>query len=234
MGAYDPRGREIARSVATVLQKAGVSLGVLTEGECADGNDVRAMGETPLFGELAKKNIAAFDRARVKKIITLSPHAFHAFKNDYPAFGGHYQVFHYTQLLAFAMGHLAFTDNPAPQQVTFHDPCYLGRHNGDYESPRMVLRAVPGIQLLEMERNRKNALCCGGGGGNFFTDILGGAAQSPARTRAMEAEGTGAQILAVACPQCAIMLEDAVKTAGVADRLQVREVTEVIGERLAV
>jgi len=233
VGAYDSRGQEIARSVAAVLKKAGISLGVLPEGECSDGNDVRAAGEVPLFEELAKKNIAAFDRAGVKKIVTLSPHAFHAFKNDYPALGGRFQVFHYTQLLAFAMGKLNFLNDAAPVRVTVHDPCYLGRHNKDYESPRMVLRAIPGITLAEMDRNRKNALCCGGGGGNIFTDVLGNAEESPARARVAEAAGTGAQILAVACPACAVMLEDAVKTAGLEGKLKVREVSEIISERLA-
>lgn len=233
VGAYDTRGQEIARSVANVLKKAGISIGVLPEGEITDGNDVKAMGEAPLFEELAKKNIAVFDRAGVKKIVTLSPHSLNALKNDYPALGGRYQVFHYTQLLAFAMGKLKFVKDPEPATVTFHDPCYLGRHNKDYESPRMVLRAVPGIRLSEMDRNRKNALCCGGGGGNIFTDVLGNAEESPARARVTEAAGTGAQVLAAACPACAVMLEDAAKTAGLEGRLKVREVSEIIAERLA-
>lgn len=232
VGAYDPRGSEIARSVAGVLQKAGISLGVLPEGESDDGNDVGAMGESLLFRELAAKNIKAFDRAGVRKIITLSPHSFNTFKNDYPALGGTYQVFHYTQVLAFAMNGLDFKADPTPQRVTFHDPCYLGRHNMDYESPRMILRAIPGLQLTEMARNRKNALCCGAGGGNFFSDVLGGAAESAAQARALEAEDAGALILAVACPLCAIMLEDAAKTAGVAEKIRIREITEIIKEAM--
>ncbi len=232
VGSYDTRGRQIAVSVAEVLKKAGISFGILANGESDDGNDVRAMGERPLFEDLARKNIAAFDKAGVKKIVTLSPHAFNTFKNSYPAFGGTYQVFHYTQLLAFAMGAFTFRNDLPPIAVTFHDPCYLGRHNKDYESSRMVLRAIPGVTLIEMDRSRKNALCCGGGGGNLFTDVLGGAEESAARARAVEAAEAGAQVLAVACPLCAIMLEDAVKTAGLEERLQVREVSEIISERL--
>jgi len=233
VGAYDPRGGEIARSVAGILRKAGISLGVLTEGESDDGNDVRAMGEILLFQALAEKNIEAFRHAGVRKIITLSPHSLNTFKNDYPALGGTYQVFHYTQVLAFAMNRLEFRPDAALPRVTFHDPCYLGRHNLDYESSRMVLRAIPGLQLTEMARNRQNALCCGGGGGNFFTDILGGAEESAARARVMEAIDTGAEILAVSCPVCAIMLEDAAKSAGAAEEIRVMEITEVIGEALA-
>jgi Fe-S oxidoreductase len=120
-----------------------------------------------------------------------------------------------------------------PLRVTFHDPCYLGRHNTDYESPRMILRSLPGIKVAEMDRNRKNALCCGGGGGNFFTDLLSGGDDSPARVRVREAAMAGADVLAVACPQCAVMLEDAVKTEGLNGKLRVMEVSAIIRERMA-
>ncbi len=232
VGAYDSRGQEIARSVAGTLQKAGVSFGVLCDQANSDGNDVQTMGEKALFEELAKKNIALFNENGVKKIITLSPHGLNAFKKDYPPLEGNYQAFHYTQVLAFAMGRLRFKKDAPTLRVTYHDSCYLGRHNLDYESARMVLRAVPGIQLVEMDRNRKNALCCGGGGGNFFTDLLSGGDDTASRARVREADATGAQVLAVACPLCAIMLEDAAKTEGLADKLAVKEITEVLAERL--
>ncbi len=232
IGTHDPRGQEIARSVAMLLQKAGISFGILSDGVNSDGNDVKAMGETLLFEALAKKNIKVFNDKKVKKIITLSPHSFNAIKNDYPALDGRYQVFHYTQVLAFAMGRLKFSANAPGGKIAFHDPCYLGRHNTDYESARMILRSVPGVKLVEMDRNRKNALCCGGGGGNFFTDLLSGGDDSSARVRVSEAEDAGAQILAVACPICAVMLEDAVKAGNLEETLSVREVSEIVTERM--
>jgi len=233
VGTYDPRGQAIARSVAMLLQKAGISFGVINNSLNSDGNDVRAMGETPLFEDLAGKNIKILNNFNVKKIITLSPHSFNTLKNDYPALGGQYQVFHYTQVLAFAMGKLAFSEDASPMTVAFHDPCYLGRHNTDYESARMILRSVPGITLVEMDRHRKNALCCGGGGGNFFTDMLSGGDDSSARVRVHEAADAGAQLLAVACPMCAVMLEDAIKAENLDNRLQVVELSEIVMERVS-
>lgn len=232
VGAYDPRGQEITRSVAKLLLRAGISFGVLLKDVTSDGNDVRAMGEILLFEELASRNIKLFNEAQVKKIITVSPHSFNAIKNDYPPLGGKYQAYHYNQVLAFSMGKLMFLNDLPAVRATFHDPCYLGRHNTDYESPRMILRSVPGVKISEMDRNRKNALCCGGGGGNFFTDLLSGGDDAPARVRVREAARAGADVLVTACPMCTVMLEDAVKTEGLSDRLRVMELSEIIRERM--
>ena len=233
VGSYDPRGQEIARSVALLLKKTGVDFGVLIDEECSDGNDVAMIGERALFEELAGKNIKTFADRGVQKIVTLSPHTFHAFKKLYPSLGGDYQVFHYTQLLAFLMGRLSFQAPADKIRVTFHDPCFLGRHNLDYQSPRTILSLLPGIEPVEMDRNRKNALCCGGGGGNLFTDMISGGDDSPARSRCREAAAAGAAIMVVACPACAVMLEDAVKTEGLTGSLRVREISEMVLERLA-
>ncbi|MFZ2634457.1 MAG: (Fe-S)-binding protein [Desulfosalsimonadaceae bacterium] len=230
--AYDPRGQEIARSAARLLQKAGMNFGVLSGDFRSDGNDVRSLGETALFEDLAAHNIKEMNRLGVRKILTLSPHSLNAMKNDYPGLGAKQQVFHYTQALAFAMKNLKFKTDLPEIRVAFHDPCYLGRHNTDYESGRMILRAVPGIKLVEMDRNRKNALCCGGGGGNFFTDLLSGGDDTPARVRVREAAATGANVLAVACPMCAVMLEDAVKVENLEETLRVCEISEMVMERL--
>lgn len=232
VGTYAPRGQEIARSVVTLLQKTGISFGVIADALYSDGNDVKAMGETALFEDLAGKNIKVLNKFNVKKIITLSPHSFNALKNDYPAIGGQYQVFHYTQVLAFAMGGHNFSSKKPEVKIAYHDPCYLGRHNTDYESARMILRSVPGVTLVEMDRNRNNALCCGGGGGNFFTDILSGGDETSARVRVREAVDAGAAILAVACPMCAVMLEDAVKVENMEASLRVCEISEIVMERI--
>ena len=232
VGAFDNRGQEIARSVTTLLQRLGVSFGILGTREVSDGNEANAMGESDLFCLLAEKNIRQFHKLNVKKIITLSPHGFNALKNDYPALGGSYKVFHYTQVLAKHTGSLSFQKNLPEETVTYHDPCYLGRHNGEYGSARKVLAALPGVKILEMDRSLQNALCCGGGGGNLFTDILGNGPESTAQNRVTEALGTDAHILAVSCPSCAVMLEDAVKSTNLDGRIQVREISEIVNNRL--
>ena len=228
VGSYDERAKKIARAVGTLLTKAGLSIGILGEKESCDGNEVRALGESGLFEQLAQQNIESFKDHNVKKVITLDPHAFNAFKNDYPNLGGTFEVFHYTQVLAplMAAGKMALKE--CKLKATYHDPCYLGRHNGEYRAPRTILKAIPGLELMEMERSGENAFCCGGGGGNFFTDILGGGEESPARLRVREALDTGAEVILVACPQCAKMLEDAVKSEELEDRLQVMDIAEMV------
>jgi Fe-S oxidoreductase len=228
VGAYDERGQKMARSVATVLRDWGISFGILGAEERCDGNEVRYLGENALFEKMAKENIRLFKEAGVKKVIALSPHAYHAMKNEYPKWGGDFEVHHYSQMLAKAVKKAG----PAPKQdnlrVIFHDPCYLGRHNKEYRAPRKVLKAIGGVRLVEMQRSKGDALCCGGGGGNFFTDILGPGPDSPARVRVREAWETGADVLAVACPKCAKMLEDAVKTEGLEEKLAVMDLAEII------
>jgi len=228
VGSYDERAVKIARAVGTLLVKAGLSIGILGEKETCDGNEVRALGESGLFEQLAGQNIQAFKDLGVKKIITLDPHAFNAFKNDYPGLGGEFEVYHYTQVLAPLIQGGKVPLKECPLKVTYHDPCYLGRHNHEYLAPRSILKAIPGLELVEMERHGENAFCCGGGGGNFFTDILGGGEESPARLRVREALDTGAEIIAVACPQCAKMLEDAIKSEELDDRLKVMDVAEIV------
>ncbi len=228
VGSYDERGKKIARAVGNLLVKAGLSIGILGDKENCDGNEVRTLGEAGLFQFLAEKNIALFRDLGVKKIITLDPHAFNTFKKDYPALGGDFQVYHYTQVLAPLIQSGKIPLKELNDKVTYHDPCYLGRHNGEYDAPRKILKTIPGIELVEMDRSRENAFCCGGGGGNFFTDILGGGEDSPSRIRAREALDTGAEIIAVACPQCAKMLDDAVKIEQLDDRLKVMDVAEIV------
>jgi len=228
VGSYDERAVKIARAVGTLLAKAGLSIGILGEKETCDGNEVRALGESGLFELLASQNIQAFQDLGVKKVITLDPHAFNAFKNDYPGLGGRFELYHYTQVLAPLIQSGKISLKECPLKVTYHDPCYLGRHNKEYQAPRSILKAIPGLELVEMERNGENAFCCGGGGGNFFTDILGGGEESPARLRVREALETGAGIIAVACPQCAKMLEDAVKSEELDERLKVMDVAEIV------
>ena len=228
VGSYDERGKKIARAVGNLLVKSGLSIGILGDKENCDGNEVRTLGEAGLFQFLAEKNISLFRDLGVKKIITLDPHAFNTFKKDYPALDGEFEVYHYTQVLAPLIQPGKTPLKELNGKITYHDPCYLGRHNGEYDAPRKILKAIPGIELAEMDRSRENAFCCGGGGGNFFTDILGGGEDSPSRIRVREALETGAGIIAVACPQCAKMLDDAVKIEQLDDRVKVMDVAEIV------
>ena len=233
VGSYDERAKKIARTVGNVLIKAGVSLGILSNRETCDGNEVRSLGEIGLFQFLAEQNITLFKELRVKKIITLDPHAFNTFTQDYPILGGEFEIYHYTQVLAPLIQSKKLSLKDREAKITFHDPCYLGRHNGEYEAPRKILESIPGVSLIEMDQTRENALCCGGGGGNFFTDILGGGEDSPNRIRVRQALESGAQIIAVACPQCAKMLEDAVKAEEVGHKIEVLDVAEIVARALA-
>jgi Fe-S oxidoreductase len=230
-GSYDTRAQKAAGALGQVLQKAGVSFGVLGREENCDGNEVHKLGEETLFQMLAENNVARFKELGVQNIITLSPHGYNAMKNDYPGYGGSFNVLHYTQILRdFIRAGKFDLSKGLEAKVTYHDPCFLGRWNSEYEAPRAVLKAIPGIRLVEMERNRDSALCCGGGGGNFHIDLLGGSDSSPARRRVREAREAGADVLAVACPKCLVMLEDAVKAEGLEARLSVRDISEIVGE----
>lgn len=233
VGSYTDQGQAMARAVALLLHRLGVSFGILGAREISDGNDARAMGEKDLADELSRRNMETIRACGVQKVITLSPHGYHAIKNACAAEVSDIRVFQYVQVLARKIGGAAFAATPeTPVPVCYHDPCYLGRHNHDYQAARTVLLAIPGIRLVEMDRNRQNALCCGGGGGNFFTDILGGGSDAPARIRVREAAATGAQILAVACPICANMFDDAIKVEGLEQQLAVQDIAAIALERL--
>ena len=230
-GAFDELGQRMARSVARIMTRVGVSFGILGAQEFSDGNDVHSLGEKGLAAYLAEQNIAVMNKRGVKKVITLSPHAFNAMKNQYPGHGSTFRVYHYTQVLRPLVEKLALVLDHE-KVVTYHDPCYLSRWNGEYAAPRNILKAVKGLRLVEMDRAMQNALCCGGGGGNFFTDMLGTGSDLAARARVREALATGADTIAVACPQCYRMLDDAVKDEGSGERVQVRDVSEILQEGL--
>jgi Fe-S oxidoreductase len=228
VGSYDEVGQKMARSVGQLLIEAGLSVGILGNRETCDGNEVKVLGEIGLFTQLAEENIMEFIKMDVKKIITLDPHALNTFKRDYPRLRGNFAVFHFTEILAELIkeGKIALSELRA--KVTYHDPCYLGRHNQIFNAPREILNSIPGLELVEMRRNKGAAFCCGGGGGNFFTDIIGPGEDSPARVRIREALETGAGIVTVACPQCFKMLDDAVKSEGLEDRLGVLDLATLV------
>ena len=233
VGSYDPRSQLATKALASVLTKAGVSFGILAEDEICDGNEVLRMGERDLFQYLAEENVRKFNELETDKIVCLSPHSYNVFKNEYSEQMGSFTAIHYTQLLADLIKNksLRFTKENKVK-ATYHDPCLLGRYNAEYDAPRNVLLSIPGLELIEMRRSRDHSFCCGGGGGNFYTDLIGGKENSPNRIRVREAYRTGAQILAVACPTCLSMLDDALKAEDLEGKLQVKDIAELVSEAI--
>ena len=229
--AYDARNQKSGQALIKVLQAAQVDFGLLGEKEVCCGDAIRKMGGEELFGKLAETNLSTFEEKGVKRIIAASPHCFNTFVKEYPELGGNYEVRHYTQLLLELIKEKRLKPSlKVEKRVTYHDPCYLGRHNGIYEPPREVLRAIPGIDLIEMERNRENSLCCGGGGGGLWNEVP--AEQRFSVLRVKEAVETGAEIIAAACPYCISMFEDALKTIGKEEEMRVMDVSELLLESL--
>jgi Fe-S oxidoreductase len=227
--AYDPRNQRVARATATLLKDAGEDFGILGVEENCCGDAVRKMGDEALFERLAKANIEVMQSRGVHQIVASSPHCYNAFTKDYPPYGGTFQIVHISQLLERLLeeGKLE-PRHEVNLRVTYHDPCYLGRHNGIYDPPRRVLAAIPGLELVEMPRNQENSLCCGGGGGGIWMEVP--AEERFSVLRVEEAASTGAQVIAAACPYCISMFEDAIKTTGKSDEIQVKEISELLLE----
>ncbi|OGO05489.1 MAG: Fe-S oxidoreductase, partial [Chloroflexi bacterium RBG_13_54_9] len=229
--AYEPKARRMAVTAVNLLKKAGVGFGILGTAESCCGESVRKAGDEDLFARLATSNIDAFTKNGVQKIVTASPHCYHTFKNEYPELDGKFEVVHYTQYLADLIreGRLKPTKE-LPLKVTYHDSCYLGRHNNIYEEPREVLKSIPGLELVEMENSRENALCCGGGGGRIWQDTKKGERFSDVRVQ--QAIDTGASVLATVCPYCLLNFEDSVLSENKSDVLQIKDVSELLWEAL--
>ena len=211
-GAMVDRAMEISKSVVKLLQEAGVSFGVLGAMESCNGDPARRLGNEYLYQILAEQLISTFGEAGVKKIITHCPHCLNTFLNEYPEMGGSYEVLHHTQLLEKLIdeGKLRPKSNGERQTITFHDSCYLGRHNGIYDAPRRILESIPTIDLVEMPRNREKGLCCGAGGGNVWMEEEG--KQRVNEVRVQEAIETGADAACSACPFCIQMFDAGVGT----------------------
>jgi Fe-S oxidoreductase len=229
--AYDARGQKVARALVEVLKAAGVSFGIIGEEESCCGESVRKIGDEELFMNTAEKNIKLFSGKGVTKIIATSPHCYYTLTQEYPELGGEFEVIHYTQLLAGLLeeGKLSFS-KPLDKKVTYHDPCYLGRHNDIYDEPRALISAVTGGNLVEMDRVRHESLCCGAGGGRLWMETKPEWRFSDLRIE--EACKTEAPILATACPYCISMLEDSRKTVNKEDAIEIKDVVELIAEAL--
>jgi len=204
-GGFELRNQRTLRALVRLLRRAGIDFAVLAEEERDCGDLARRLGDEATFQDLARRNIATLAQYAFARIVTADPHAFHCLKNEYPAFGGRYEVIHHTTLLAALIAEKRLTiAAPLAGRVTYHDPCYLGRYNGEIESPRAILEAL-GVEHVEMERYGYRSSCCGGGGGAPLTDVPG--KRRIPDIRMDHARATGAATVAVACPNCAVMLE---------------------------
>ena len=223
--SYDRRAQKIARALVAVLRAAGVSFGYLGEYEPCCGDAVLSLGHQPYFNEIMGHAMQVLQEKDVTRLLTISPHCYDTFKNHSGSQSQDLQVLHYTQFLAdlVEIGRLRF-EQPYNTRVTFQDPCYLGRHNQEYQAPRMVLDAIPGLERVEMARNGEDGLCCGGGGGRMWLETPRG--ERFADLRVQEAAQTGAGILATACPFCLVCLEDSLKSSRM-DEIRALDIAEI-------
>ncbi|NEN86232.1 4Fe-4S dicluster domain-containing protein [Paenibacillus elgii] len=228
MGSYDLRSRKVSRAFVRLLHEAGVSFAILGNEEKNSGDTPRRLGNEMLFQQLCAENIAVFEKYGVKKIVTACPHTYNTLKNEYPDFGLEgVEVLHHTELLDRLIRSGKLTPRHAVnERITYHDSCYLGRYNNVYEQPRNVLRAIPGVELVEMERTRENGMCCGAGGGMMWMEETSGKRVNLARTE--QALETNPTVISSACPYCLTMMEDGTKMKEAEDRVKARDIAEIL------
>ena len=232
-GSYDPAAQAIAGDIIRVLHMAGIDFGILGPLEKDSGHQVRRMGEEGLFQLLVEENMETLNRVRFNRIVTTDPHAFNTLKNDYP---GSFQVMHYTEFFASLVEdrRLKLLNRFAAQDIyTYHDPCYLGRHNGIYKAPRRLLRAMPGLNLVEMDRSHDRSFCCGGGDVMLWHEIEQEEARM-AEKRVHMAKEAGANVIVTACPFCYIHFEDAIKTGGLEEEMRVTDLMRLLVSTLEI
>ncbi|HEX78714.1 MAG TPA: 4Fe-4S dicluster domain-containing protein [Dehalococcoidia bacterium] len=226
-GALEERSMQVTRSMTEILKLAGVDFGILGNRESCCGEPARRLGNEYLFQMQAEKNIETLKGYCVKKIITICPHGYNTLKNEYPRFGGDFEIIHHSQFIAQLIeeGRLKIT-GAAGGAITYHDPCYLGRYNEIFRSPRNILNRLPGARLIEMKDSRWKSLCCGGGGGRMWQEETTGSRISEMRIE--QAKKTGAGTIATACPFCLQMFEDAIKATGYEESLKAMDISELV------
>jgi Fe-S oxidoreductase len=231
MGSYDNRSQKIAQSFAHVMDVAGIKFAILGNKEKNSGDTPRRIGNEFLFQELATANIDTFQKHNVKKIVTIDPHAYNSFKNEYPEFGLEAEVYHHTELLYqwIKEGRIKFTKE-LNEVITYHDSCYLGRYNTVYDPPREILKAIPGVKLVEAERNRENGMCCGAGGGMMWTEENTGTRINVARTEQLL--DTKPTMIGTGCPYCLTMISDGVKAKELEETVGNFDIVEIVEKAL--
>ena len=227
MGSYDNRSQKLTQSFARLLNRAGVKVAMLGNEEKNSGDTPRRLGNEFLFQELANANIETFNKYGVKKIVTMDPHAFNTLKNEYPEFGLEAEVYHHTELLEQLIKEGKLTPkNKVDEVITYHDSCYLGRYNNVYDAPREVLKAIPGVKVIEPERSRENSMCCGAGGGLMWMEEDKGTRINLARTeQLLEKNPT---VISTGCPYCLTMISDGTKAKEVEDKIQTLDIVEIL------
>ena len=234
-GSFDQRAQKITKAFVTILDKIKINYAILGKEEMCNGDPVRRAGNEFMFQMMAYQNIQTLNNYSIKKIVTACPHCFNILKNEYPALGGNYEVIHHSVFLEQLIdeGKIKLKDGGAfkGKKITYHDSCYLGRANNIYEAPRKVLEAFD-TELVEMKRCKTNGLCCGAGGAQMFKEEEKGTIRINSE-RSNEAIGTGATIIAAACPFCNTMLTDGVKLAEKEDTVKVMDIAELVAASLA-
>lgn len=231
-GALDSRARQVTIATARILNAAGISWGVLGSNEKCCGDSLRRLGNEYVFEQMATENVKTFMEKGIRKIITYCPHCFNTFKNDYRQFGAELEVIHHSEFILGLIrdGKLKLKEGADLGKVVFHDPCYLGRHNGIFDAPREVIAKATGNQPSEMERHHRKSFCCGAGGGRMWMEENTGTRIN--RTRVKEALNENPDVISVACPYCLIMIEDGLKDEKAFDKVDVRDIAEIVAERI--
>jgi len=225
--SYDPRLKKVARATAIILKKAGVDFGILGPKESCCGESIRKTGDEELFKRLARENIKTFIDHGVKKILVSSPHCYHTFKNEYPEFKVNFEIIHVSQYIfeLIQEGRLELKQEYG-RKVTYHDPCYLGRHNGLYDEPREIMKKVPGLELMEMPDSMVESLCCGGGGGRIWMETPKNERFSDLRIE--QAIELGAEVLVTSCPYCITNFEDSRLNREDSEVIEIKDITEIV------
>jgi Fe-S oxidoreductase len=230
--AFDPRAQKIARSMAELFHAAGVDWAVLGKAEKCTGDTARRTGNEYLFAQMAAENVGALDEVKPKVIVTTCPHCFHTIANEYPQFGGHYVVKHHTDYINELIREDKLKLTPKGDgAVTYHDPCYLGRHNGIFDAPRELIQAT-GARLTEPGRTRSNSFCCGAGGGQFWKEEEKGN-ERVATNRYRELKQTGAKIVATGCPFCMRMITEETAKEEPETAMEALDIAEIVARNLA-
>ncbi len=230
-GAFDQQAQKTMQAMVEILNAAGVNYAILGKEETCTGDPARRSGNEYLYQMLAEQNIETLNAKSFKKVITSCPHCYNTIRNEYPQLGGNYEVVHHTEVLAdlIASGKIK-PSAPVSETITFHDSCYLGRHNGIYDAPREILKSIPGITLEEMPRSREKGFCCGAGGGRMWLDE-----EKPRvnQNRVEEAATqTNATCISTACPFCSIMISDGIKETGHEEALKTFDVAQLVAKSM--
>jgi Fe-S oxidoreductase len=231
MGSYDKRSQKIVQSFAKIMNVAGIKFAILGNNERNSGDNARRMGNEFLFQQLCQENIANFQSYGVKKIVTIDPHAFNTFKNEYPEFGLESEVYHHTELIwKWIQDGLINPVKEVKEAIAYHDSCYLGRYNNIYDIPRQILTSIPGVKVLEMERNKQDSMCCGAGGGMMWIEEKQGKRINVKRTE--QALSVNPSMIGSSCPYCLTMLSDGTKAKEVEEQVKTMDIAEIVERSL--